>query len=160
MKKIMMVLIALLAIAVTISAVSAEGWNFSFGEESNSDGGSVSVENEKLKVQDEEFTIPDGYKEDESARLLAEESPDFKNAKVTVVTLENGDKNITVKVIFGDDMGFTLSADEDGENKTIGDINGVYVPEDGEIVFSYLPDSDNLVQIHAPDDETLEAFLK
>ena len=50
MKKIMIVLIALIAIGISIGAVSAEGFSFSFGSESNTDGGQFSLENNKLNL--------------------------------------------------------------------------------------------------------------
>lgn len=161
MRKGILVLIALITVFITISAVSAEGFDFSFGSQSDSKGGSINVENNKLTVQDEKFTIPSGFKENESARLLAQDSPDVNGAKVTFVKFENGDKNFTVKVIFGNYLKFNLSVSDGGENKTIGDFNGVYVPDDNNGVgFSYLANPDKLVQIHAPDEATLQSILK
>lgn len=163
MRKILVVALALIAIGiVTASAVSAEGWNFSFGSESNSDGGSISVENNKLKIQDEDFTIPDGYQENEKSRILAQDSPDFKGAKVSGAIFLNGDKNITVKVIYGDNLGINLTADpaDGGENKTIGDHNGVLVTGEGVAKFSYVDGDDKFIQIAAPSEAEIQTLLK
>lgn len=73
-----MIGVLLLAICVSVSAVSAEddGFSFSFSssDSSNSDGGSVQVENNVVTIQDLKFTIPDGFKENESAKKVGEEA--------------------------------------------------------------------------------------
>ena len=61
-KKIFMVGVLLLAVCITISAVSAdEGFNFSFSssDSSNSDGDSIKFDNGKLVIQGIEFAIPE-----------------------------------------------------------------------------------------------------
>ena len=66
MRKILIIGVLLLAICVSIGAVSADdGFSFSgsSSDSSNSDGGQISFDNGKLKIQDIELNIPDGYKE-------------------------------------------------------------------------------------------------
>jgi len=102
-----MVGVVLLAICVSISAVSADdGWSFNFSssEGSNSDGGSVSFDNGKLVLQDIEFAIPDGYKENDTAQKLAEQAEDDEDAKYSLCSFLNGDKEIVVKVFFSDNL--------------------------------------------------------
>ena len=64
-----MICAVLLAICLAVSAVSADdewSFNWSSSESSNSDGGEMSFENGKLKLQGIEFNIPDGFKENET----------------------------------------------------------------------------------------------
>ena len=126
-----MVFAVMLAICLTVSAVSAdEGWSFNFSssDSSNSDGGAFSLENGKLKLQDIEFTIPDGYKENESARKLAAPAEDVDDAKYSVCQFVNDGKEIFVKVFFFDDDGEfnNLTAVDNQVAKKMGDHDGVY----------------------------------
>ena len=87
MKKVLMIFAVLLAVCLTVCAVSADdswSFNFSSSDSSNSNGGSMSFENGKLKLQDLEFTIPDGFEENQSAQKLAEDATDVKDAKFSV----------------------------------------------------------------------------
>lgn len=163
MRKILIVAVALIAIGIiAIGAVSAEEWSFNFGQETNSDGGSININNNELKIQDEKFTIPEGFKEIEKSRILGKDSPEIQGGKVSGVLLKNGDKNITVKVIYGKDLGINLTAnpDDGGENKTIGGHNGVLVASDNNVEFTYKISGDKLVQIDAPAESDVEALLK
>ncbi len=167
MKKILIVFAALLAICLTVSAVSADdvwSFNFSSSESSNTDGGAFSLENGKLKLQDIEFTIPDGYKENESARKLAAPAEDIDDAKYSVCQFVNDGKEIFVKVFFFDDDGEfnNLTAVDDQVAKKMGDHDGVYEANkynDNTPTFRFLKDG-KLVEINAPDDDTINAILK
>ena len=60
-KKILMIGVILLAICVSLGAVSADdGFSFSWSssDSSSSDGGDISFDNGKLKLQGIELTIP------------------------------------------------------------------------------------------------------
>ena len=168
MKKILMIGAVLLAICITISAVSADdGWSFNFSssDSSNSDGGQVKFDNGKLNLQGIDFTIPDGYKENESAQKLAEDAEDLADcAKYSICSFLNGEKEIITKVFFADDLKFNsvTPTDDDYENKTIAGNDGVYYPNkygDNTPTFQFIKD-EKIVEVNAPDDETLESFLK
>lgn len=164
-----MIAAVLLAICLTVGAVSADddwSFNFSLGESSNSDGGSMSFENGKLTLQDFEFTIPDGYKENASAQVLAEDAKNVDDAKYSACQFVKDGKEIIVQVyFFGDDVDkeFTTLDPVDGEvEKTIAGIDGVYDSDkydDNTPTFRYIKDG-KLVEVNAPDDATLESVLK
>ena len=167
MKKILMVFAVMLAICLTVSAVSADdswSFNFSSSESSNSDGGEMSFENGKLKLQGFEFTIPDGFKENESAQKLAAAAEDVEDAKYSVCQFINDGKEIFVKVFFFDDGNeFTSLKPIDNEvEKTMAGIDGVYDAnkyDDNTPTFRFLKDG-KLVEINAPDDDTIASMLK
>lgn len=74
----------------------------------------MKFENGKLNLQGIDFTIPDGYKENESAQKLAEKADDPKDAKYSVCSFINGDKEIITKVYFSDDTQYNSLTPEDG----------------------------------------------
>lgn len=157
MKKIIIVLVALIAIGVSISAVSAEGFNFSFGSETNSDGGDLSIDNDKLKIQGIEFKIPEGFKENESARMLANDTDAFgEGCKVSATEFYNNDTNIVVKVFFANDGKIENLT---GENplKLAGQ-DGFFTEAEGRAIFDYGVDG-KVIEINAPDQETIESIL-
>lgn len=156
-----------LAICLAVSAVSADdswSFNFSSSESSNSNGGAMSFENGKLKLQDLEFTIPDGYKENETAQKLAEDAEDVENAKFSVCKFSEDGKDIFVKVFFfenGDEFTNLTPIDTEVE-KTMAGIDGVYDANrygDNTPTFRFLEDG-KLVEINAPDDDTINSVLK
>ncbi len=157
----------ILAICLTVSAVSADdGWSFNFSssESSNSDGGAMSFNNGKLKLQDVEFTIPDGFEENESAQKLAENATDVEDAKYSVCQFIKDGKEIFVKVFFFDNGNeFTNLTPMDNEvQKTIAGIDGVYDANrynDSTPTFRFLKDG-KLVEVNAPDDDTIASVLK
>lgn len=156
MKKILIVLAFLLALCLTLGVVSADdGWTLSFKD----NGGSVEMENNELELQDMDFIIPDGYEENESARLLGNDTDDGN--KISKCVFKNGDKQITVKVIFSDivytDDDYT--PDKAAEAKNITNQSGYYyVNGDGESVFDYVKDG-KLVEIIAPDEQTISSII-
>lgn len=165
MKKILMVGAILLAICITISAVSAdEGWGFSFSssDETNSNGGSVKLDNNVLTIQDFKFTIPDGFKENESAKVVGEDADQdtFPGFKGSVAQFDKGDDSIIIKVLFGD----TKMEDDKytpGENytaKEIADQDGWINTYDNGVIFDYIEDG-KLVQIFAPDEQILSDLI-
>ena len=160
----------LLAICLTVGAVSADddGWSFDFStsDSSNSDGGAMSFTNGKLKLQDIEFTIPDGFKENESAQKLAEAATDVEDAKYSVCQFVKDGKEIFVKVFFFDDSAdkeFTNLTPVDNEvQKNMAGIDGVYDANkynDSTPTFRFLKDG-KLVEVNAPDDDTIVSVLK
>ncbi len=158
MKKIVIVLIALIAIGISISAVSAEGFNFSFGSDSNSDGGDIKLENNKLSLQGIDFNIPEGFKENESARLLANDTDAFgEGCKVTATEFYNNATNIIVKVFFANDG--TIDNLTGPNPLKIGDKDGFISEKDGRAIFDYGVDG-KVIEINAPDKETIQSILK
>ena len=102
----MMAGVILLAICLSISAASAFEWNFDFSsnDSTNSDGGSISLENNELTIQDLKYVIPEGYKENESAKVLAEDADQdaFPGFKLSSERFDKGDDSIIIKVVFMD----------------------------------------------------------
>ena len=168
MRKILIIGILLLAICVSIGTVSADdgfSFNWSSSDSSNSDGGQISFDNGKLKIQDIELNIPDGYKENESAQKLAEKAEDMDDAKFSLCSFLNGDKEIVTKVFFSDEFNFnklTPDDDESSVEKTMAGIDGVYFENkygDGTPTFEFLKDG-KIVEVNAPDDDTIEEVIK
>lgn len=168
MKKILMVGVILLAICVSISAVSADdGWSFSWSssDSSNSNGGDISFDNGKLKIQGIELTIPDGFKENKDEEKLAVDTNDTNNAKYSACAFTNGDKDIITKVFFMDDKEFeNLTSNGDGSSidATMAGIKGIFYPDkydDQTPTFEYIKDG-KIVEVNAPDNETIEAVIK
>jgi hypothetical protein len=159
MRKGIAILIALAAFCIAVGVVSAEEWSFSTGTATNSDGGSIEINNNEVKIQDETFKLPDGYKEDEDARVLAEETGDGKGAKISACKFENGDKNITIKVIFSDGGITNVTGPDGAKDATIGGQAGFLTKEDDGVLFDYNKD-DKLIEISAPSQEELESLFK
>ena len=168
MKKIVMVGLIILVICASLGVVSADddwSFNWSSSDSSNSDGGQISFDNGKLIIQGIELTIPDGYKENQSAQRLAEDAADMEDVKYSACSFLNDGKEIVAKVFFADDSTFdNLTPDEDGSSveKTMAGIDGIYFENkygDGTPTFEYIKDG-KIVEVNAPDDETLEAVIK
>lgn len=165
-KKILMIGVALLAICISVGAVSAWEWNFSSSSSSSSDGGDISFENGVLKLQGVEFKIPEGYKQNESGQKLAEDAPNIQGAKASLTEFIKDGKSIITKVFFFPDNSgeiTNLTTSEAGfENKTIGGINGIINPNlygDNTPTFRYIVDG-KLVEVNAPDEATIESVIK
>lgn len=158
MKKIIIVLIALIAIGVSISTVSAEGFSFSFGSQSNSDGGDISINNDNLKLQGIDFKIPEGFKENESSRMVANATNAFgESCKVTGSEFYKDNVSYIVKVFFANDGKFDNLT---GENpKNIAGHDGFITEKDGRTIFDYAIDG-KVVEINSPDQQTIESILK
>lgn len=161
-RKVIMILAILLAIGMTLTAVSAEdSWSFNFSSEENSDGGSINFENGKLTIQGIEFTIPDGYEMDESSKKVAEDAEDF-DAKYSACKFTKGDDEIVVNVFFTDGDFENLSANNaDQVEKTLNDIKGLYEENkygDNTPTFTYIEDG-KVVKINAPNDEIIESVM-
>ena len=161
-----MIGVILLAICVTISAVSADdGWSFNFSssESSNSDGGSVTVENNKVNIQDIEFTIPDGYKEEESERIVGKEADQksFPGAKISTVEFDKDKDSIIIKVVYADneikDSDYT--PDDGAVEKQICNQKG-YVHEHADGVSIDFVKDGKIVEVFAPDEQVLASLLK
>lgn len=157
MKKIVIVLIALIAIGVTISAVSAEGFSFSFGSESNSDGGEISINNDKLNLQGVDFKIPEGFKENETGRVLAKDTEAFgEDCKVSATEFYNNDTNVIIKVFTANDGDFNNMT---GNNSLkIGNYDGFITEDGGRQIFDYLVDG-KIIEIDAADQDTIKSIL-
>ena len=143
-----MVGVVLLAICVSVSAVSADdGWSFNWSssDSSNSDG---------------------GFDENKTAEILAEPAKDDNDAKFSACEFVNGDKIIVTKVFFlDDDNEFkTLNPSDDGSSikATMAGIEGIFFADkydDQTPTFEYLKDG-KIVEVNAPDNETIEAVIK
>lgn len=160
MRKILFVALAIFAICITVSAVSADdGWSFSFGSESNSDGGSVEINNNELKIQDEKFTIPDGFKEVENKRIVAEDSESIEGAKATSCMFQKGNETIVIKVHFADGGIENITARDGAENVTVAGHSGILSEDDGDYIFDFAVNG-KIVEVVAPSQELLEEVLK
>lgn len=165
MKKIIMIGVILLAVCLSISAASAFEFNFDYSssDSSNTDGGSISLENNELTIQDFKYLIPEGYKENESAKIVGEDADQdaFPGFKISSERFDKGDDSIIIKVVFGDEEideeGYTP---EDGAvAKDINDISGYLSEYDDGVSFDYIQDG-KLIEIFAPDEETLSSLLE
>lgn len=165
MKKIIMIGVILLAVCLSISAASAFEFNFDYSssDSSNTDGGSISLENNELTIQDFKYLIPEGYKENESAKIVGEDADQdaFPGFKLSSERFDKGDDSIIIKVVFGDEEideeGYTP---EDGAvAKDINDISGYLSEYDDGVSFDYIEDG-KLIEIFAPDEETLSSLLE
>jgi hypothetical protein len=161
MRKILFVALAIFAICITVSAVSADdSWSFSFGSESNTDGGSIEINNDELKIQDEKFTIPDGFEEVEKERLVAEDSKSIKGAKVSTCVLQKGNETVLIKVTFADGGLEDITGPDGSENVTIAGHDGfLSKDDDGDTVFDFELNK-KLVEIVAPNQDLIEDVLK
>ena len=167
-KKILIIGVILLAICVSLGAVSADdGFSFSWSssDSSSSDGGDISFDNGKLKLQGIELTIPEGYEQNKSAEKLAEPATDIDDAKYSLCSFINGDKEIITKVFFLDNDKFTsLDPNDDGSSvkATMAGIDGIFFEDkygDQTPTFEYLKDG-KIVEVNAPDNETIESVIK
>ncbi|WP_297828177.1 hypothetical protein [uncultured Methanobrevibacter sp.] len=169
MKRILVIFAVLLALCVCVSAVSADdswSFNWSSSESSNSDGGAISLENNKLTMQGLKFTIPDGYKQNESAQKVGEPANDIGGAKYSCCGFLNGDKELYIKVFYFDDANTVFTNVDDSlegtHNETVSQIQGRAFDDkygDGTPTFQYVKDG-KLVEINAPDQETIAAVIK
>ena len=163
-----MVGVILLAICISISAVSADdswSFNFSSSESSSSDGGDMSFDNGKLKLQGIDLTIPEGYDENKSAEILAQPTNDTNDAKFSACSFINEDKIIVTKVFFMDNDEFeNLTPKDDGSSieATMAGIQGIFFADkygDQTPTFEYVKDG-KIVEVNAPDNETIESVIK
>ena len=168
-KKILMVGAILLAICITVSAVSADdGWSFNFGssESSNSDGGffSLNTGTNELQIQMLNYTIPNDYKENESFRTVGvatNQSSFPDDTKITAGQFVNGNESIFVKVFFRD-----TPFEEDGYNpaegavaKEIADEDGWLLEDEDGVTFDFIEDG-QIVEINATNEQVIESILK
>ena len=167
MKKIIIVLSVLLAVCLAISAVSAdEGWSFNFSSEesssSSSNGGEVNFNNGKLKIQGLEFTIPEGYKENDTAKKVGEEADQkaFPDFSISIDQFDKGNDSIIVKVVFGAKKldNNTYTPNSDSQSKKIAGHDGYFVEYKDGVSFTYLEDG-KLVEIFAPDENVLSSVM-
>ena len=164
MKKIMILGAILLTICISISAVSPFEFSFdsSSSDSSNSNGGSVSLKDNELTIQDFKFIIPEGYKENKSAQILAEDADQnaFPGFKITTEQFDNGEDSIIIKVVLGDDKmdkeGYT--PEKYAVAKKISNTDGYLSEYNDGVSFDYIEDG-KLVEIFAPDEETLSTLL-
>ena len=168
MKKIVVLGVILLAICVSVAAVSAadddEGWSFSFSssESSNSDGGELSIENDKLTIQGIEFTIPEGFEENKSAEKVGIDGQDgFEGFKISGAEFNKGDEFIIIKVVFG---GVELDEDtytpaDDTVTKEVAGQNGWFSEYSDSVSFDYIKDG-KLVEIFAPNEDVLADLIQ
>lgn len=157
MKKIFAIGVVLLALMFTLSAVSAEGWSWNFSSES-SNGADVSVDNDAVTVQGIKFKIPEGLAENETHRVLGNDSDVTEGAKYSKVTLENETVDVVIKVIYADGETLTAKDNGKGEAKTIGGHNGFLFNDNGIYVFDYDQDG-KLVELMSSNQGLFEKVL-
>ena len=168
-RKIMLILIALVTLCIAVGAVSA--WEFSFGSESSSsssvssDGNVANVDYKDgvLKINDKQFKIPDGYKQDDNKTATGENAnlSSDKEAKLTRAVFHNNDKTIVVKCIYTKgEITQYIAEMPNNENKTINNHAGTLEKyDDGTVRFSYI-DGGKIIQIESPDEATINEILK
>ena len=170
MKKIIIVLSVLLAICITVSAVSAEdgGWSFNFSSQesssSNSNGGSIEFKNGELTIQGLKFAIPDGFKENETAKAVGKEADQnaFPGSSISTDRFDKGNDSIIVKVIYNKDknLGDNYSpSDNNSVSKKIANHDGYFVDYDDGVSFTYIDDG-KVVEIFAPSEDTISSVIK
>lgn len=160
-----MIGVVLLAACISVSAVSAEdnGWSFSFSssDSTNSDGGSVQLDNNVLTIQGFKFTIPEGFVENETAKVVGEDYNASQGLKISTDAFDKGDERILISVIFGsaelDDDTYTPTATATA--KKLADEDGWVDEYDGGVAFDYIEDG-KLVHVFAPDEKTLVSLLQ
>ena len=161
-KKIFIVGALLLAVCITISAVSADnGFKFSFSssDSSNSNGDSIKFDNGKLVIQGIEFTIPEGYKEVEKDKVLGANDNTTPGFKVSSDTFEKGNDKIIVKVFYSDNSEANYTPDKNSTEKTLSNQAGWFIQGSDGVVFDYIKDK-KLIEIIAPDEKTLVSIIK
>ena len=147
LKKILVLTLVLLAFSLTLGSIYATGTGFT--EQGNT-----------LVYKDISINIPEGYTIEEN------EDPDIGWDGATC-TLKNGDKEVSVDVIYASVT--VTHYDKDGnietpEPKTINDIKGdMYKSTDigGNDLYEFNYDTDGAhVTIKAPDEETISQMIK
>jgi hypothetical protein len=166
MRKILMIGVILLAICVSISAVSADdswSFNFSSSESSNSEGGAFSFgSNNLLQIQGLNYTIPDGYKENESYRVVGDDvnqSSMPEGSKITTAQFINGNDSIIIKAVFSDEKIDEYTPTDNAVEKEIAGQKGWIEEFNDGVCFDYLKDG-KLVEIFTPDEKVLESILE
>lgn len=151
MKKIMAILIVLVAVGISLGAVSALGDDVSF-----SDG--------KLTIKDFDFNIPDGYEMDDTQTQNGVDAnlTGLSDGKqyAAIFTTDDG-KEIIVKVVVSDTITITsYTPDGDYTEKTIAGKQGYLQTYAGDNTpyFTYI-DNGKLIQIWAPDESTIESII-
>lgn len=167
MKRIFVLGIILLSICISLAAVSAaddDGFSFNFfsSESTNSDGGDVSIENDQLSIQGFDFTIPEGFVENESAQRVAEDGKDgFEGFKISNVEFNKGEEFIVIKVVFGDvdidEESYTPA--DDTVPKEVAGVNGWFTEYNDSVSFDYIADG-KIVEIFAPNEEMLADLIE
>lgn len=147
LNKILALTLVLLAISLTLGSIYAASGGFT--EQGNA-----------LVYKDVTINIPEGYE------LVENEDPDIGWDGATC-TLENGDKEVSVDVIYAS---VTITHyDKDGnietpETKTINDIEGdMYKTTgiNGDDIYEFNYDTEGAhVTIKAPDEETITQMVK
>ena len=167
-RKYLLIGVLLLAVCISVSAVSADdSWSFNFdsssSSESNSNGGELSIDNNKVKIQGFEFTIPEGYKENESFRLVGNDTNQtgFEGLKITQVRFEKDTDSIIIKVLYGDEPldAKSYTPDPNATSEKLNNIEGYFQEYNDGVSFNYIKDG-KLVELFAPDKETLISLFK
>ncbi|WP_298499143.1 hypothetical protein [uncultured Methanobrevibacter sp.] len=120
----------------------------------------MQVNNNELTIQGFKFTIPDGFKENETAKKVGEDY-NSDGLKISTAAFDKGDERVLVSVIFGntelDDDTYTPS--ENATAKKLADEDGWYEEYDGGVAFDYIEDG-KVIHIFAPDEATLVSILQ
>lgn len=155
MNRKIIAILAILVMAVSVSAVSAFGFD-------DLVGGDSSDEPKTVEIDGFEFALPDDFKENSSYEAINEKSETgnveytycqklFENSKgdsVSILVGDYGDLKVTDSIIS------TLG----GEKTTIKGIDGYMSEESGISIFSY-PKDDKLVVITADNEDQIEGFI-
>ena len=133
------------------------------GGYSSSNGGEIDFNNGKLKIQGFEFTVPEGYKENDTAKKVGEEADQkaFPDFSISIDRFDKGNDSIIFKVVYGDKKldNSTYTPNSDSQSKNIGGHDGYLLQYDDGVSFTYLEDG-KLVEIFAPDENVLSSVFK
>ena len=130
-KKILLISVVLLAFAMSVSFVSAMA----------------------------DINTPDGYKLNNDKNVI-EQAGEFqgKDAKVTIVVMENGTDNITITTFAVDGDVDLSSAQQGAKNKTINGKDGLIVEKNGRSIFLYKV-GEQYINIDAPNEKLIEKVI-
>ena len=129
-KKILLMSVALLAFAMSLSFVTAMA----------------------------DINAPDGFKVNEKSSVT-NQTGEFqgKEAIITIAVMENGTDNITVTT-FAVNGDVDLSAQSGSQNKTINGKDGIFMEKDGRAIFIYKV-GQQFINIDAPNEKLIEKVV-
>ena len=164
LKKILILSLIFIAVAGTLTAVSADDDNDNVvNVQSSSRSGSMTLVNNDLTLEGLKFNIPDDFEEVESkteldadgedidgTRVDSEVKCEFKNNANQQIDIKVGSKNNNEKI--------TELNLANAEKKKIGSKEGYFFRDDDEFVFEYLDDG-KLVKVETTTEELLNQVI-
>ena len=116
-----------------------------------------------INIQGLKFKIPDGFKENETVKLVGEEANQtaFPGFSVSTDRFDKGDDFVVFKVIYGDNKldNNSYAPSSDTVAKEIEGHSGHFTQYNDGVSFDYLQDG-KLVEIVASSEDVLSSVLK